>query len=281
MTTTTAPATPEAGPEGFARCLSRNDPGGGGDGRFSSPCGPGQMTTTTTVRVSLRDRDLADPSGPASKVAKAVVLVISRSRNSRVHGKRTDLHTCRNLSKVHGQRTDWHTSRNHSVDSTVHGQRTDWHHSRNHSRVHGKRTDLCTSSNLPRDHGKRTDGLRVRAGNGLGLRVAAATKTDVAPSKRPRRRTSRNHSRVHGKWTDLHINRNHFRDSRGHGQRTDWRHSRYHTRDSRVHGKTTDSLGVASGLGLRVAAIKTDVAPSKLRHCAQCDHEQKQNYFLK
>jgi hypothetical protein len=43
------------------------------------------------------------------------VVVICRSRNSRVNGKRrTDLCTSSNLSKVHGQRTDWRHSKNHS-----------------------------------------------------------------------------------------------------------------------------------------------------------------------
>jgi hypothetical protein len=80
MTTTTAPATPEAGPEGSARFLSRRPPGGGGD-HCSRPEGAGK-TTITTAQVSLRDKDLADPSGPAQRVAGAVVVVISMSRRS-------------------------------------------------------------------------------------------------------------------------------------------------------------------------------------------------------
>ena len=82
MTNTTALAAFEAGPEGSARSLSRRDtrtvvvvvicPGPQGLEKRPSPPPPG----------SFRDKHLANPSGPASGVAGAVVVVISRSRRS-------------------------------------------------------------------------------------------------------------------------------------------------------------------------------------------------------
>ena len=60
--------------------VAERPPGGGGD-HCSRPEGAGK-TTITTAQVSLRDKDLADPSGPAQRVAGAVVVVISMSRRS-------------------------------------------------------------------------------------------------------------------------------------------------------------------------------------------------------